>query len=413
MSQEGDLLKPSSNTAPVARRSVSFGPASISSPPNGNVPTILDQTAKGVESLSSSSQIHGQNNLSGSSRRVASGSSIGETGEGLPPGSVSMTPSGSSTGAVGNSSGILKPALKAGTDHKRLPPQSHYQHPDPLLRRLRLVDDKGNAINLKDFFDGVKIVAFYFSSQWAGQPLKEYHNTISEFAREHQREFRVIYVSVDVDEQWYKAGVKGQPWVSMVWNDGSSLPSPSTANSTSPSAGTDDEPLPPLFNNENFLLAQEFDIDESLSKTDTSGEAYLRPFSRVHLASKLNIIAAPTVCIYHIERQKMLDWNVRMARLHRDQRDETWSRWKKGESAKSFGLSEALANSPGTVSLAIFVAVYWIILLVGGQKYNFLRQAFESLNPSANSASSAGGALQQPAEAIEKAINSAREHIDF
>ncbi|PWN36098.1 uncharacterized protein FA14DRAFT_107460, partial [Meira miltonrushii] len=259
-------------------------------------------------------------------------------------------------------SGILKPALKADTNHKKLPPQSHYQHPDPLLRRLRLVDDKGHAINLKEFFDGVKIVAFYFSSQWAGQPLKEYHNTISEFAREHQREFKVIYVSVDVDEQWYKAGVKGQPWVSMVWNDGSSLPSPSTANSTSPSAGTDDEPLPPLFNNENFLLAQEFDIDESLSKTDTSGEAYLRPFSRVHLASKLNIIAAPTVCIYHIEKQKMLDWNVRMARLHRDQRDETWSRWKKGESAKSFGLSEALANSPGTVSLAIFVAVYWIIL---------------------------------------------------
>lgn len=415
MSNEGELLKASSNSAPSARRSVSFGPASISTSTNGNVPTILDQTSKGGGESSTSS--HSVNpHQSGTSRRVASGSSTvsGEGGEGsIQVGSISMTPSGSSTGAIGNTSGVLKPALKAGTDHKKLPPQSHYQHPDPLLRRLRLVDDKGNAINLKDFFDGVKIVAFYFSSQWAGQPLKEYHNTISEFAREHQREFKVIYVSVDVDEQWYKAGVKGQPWVSMVWNDGSSLPSPNSTNSTSPSAATDDDPLPPLFNNENFLLAQEFDIDESLSKTDTSGEAYLRPFSRVHLASKLNIIAAPTVCIYHIEKQKMLDWNVRMARLHRDQRDETWSRWKKGESAKSFGFTEALANSPGTVSLAIFVAIYWMILLLGGQKYNFLRQAFESLNPSANSASSSGSAIQQPAEALEKVINSAREHVDF
>ena len=100
--------------------------------------------------------------------------------------------------------GVLKPSTR------KLPPTEQYQHPDPLIRRLRLVDDKGNAVNLKDFFKGVKIVAFYFSSQWAGQPLKEYHSTISEFAREHQREFKVIYVSVDVDEQWYKAGVKGQ-----------------------------------------------------------------------------------------------------------------------------------------------------------------------------------------------------------
>lgn len=29
-------------------------------------------------------------------------------------------------------------------------------------------------------------------------------------ALEHPNELRVIYVSVDVDEQWYKAGVKGQ-----------------------------------------------------------------------------------------------------------------------------------------------------------------------------------------------------------
>lgn len=180
----------------------------------------------------------------------------------------------------------------------------------------------------------------------------------------------MVYVSVDVDEQWYKAGVKGQPWVSMVWNDGSSLPSPSTTNATSPSADEADDDLPPLYNNEDFLLAQETDIDESLAKTDTAGEAYLRPFSRVHLASKLNIIAAPTVCIYNLERQKMLDWNVRMARLHRSQRDETWSRWKRGESAKSFGLSEALANSPGTVALCIFAFFYWMLILAGGQDYN-------------------------------------------
>lgn len=160
-----------------------------------------------------------------------------------------------------------------------------------------------------------------------------------------------------------------QPWVSMVWNDGSALPAP-THNETS---GKIDDSLaeqPPLYNNEDFLMAQEFDIDESLSKTDTSGQAYLRPFSRVHLASKLNIIAAPTVCIYNLESQKMLDWNVRMNKLSPNKRDETWSRWKRGEVAKSASLSEAINNAPITFAVGILALAYYLLLLYGGQRYN-------------------------------------------
>lgn len=160
----------------------------------------------------------------------------------------------------------------------------------------------------------------------------------------------------------------------MVWNDGSSLPSPNVTNATSPSAplnnnGSHDD-APPLYNHEDFLLAQEVDIDESLAKTDTSGEAYLRPFSRVHLASKLNILAAPTVCIYHLDKQKMLDRNVRMARLHSHRRDETWGRWKRGETAKSLGITDALHESPIVVILLVFALVYWSFILIGGQDYN-------------------------------------------
>lgn len=120
----------------------------------------------------------------------------------------------------------------------------------------------------------------------------------------------------------------------MAWNDGSSLPTEradTTATANAPNA-------PTFHNNEDYLLAGEVDIDESLSRTDTDGTAYLRPFSRVHLASKLNIIAAPTLCVYHIEKGKMLDWNVRMARIKPGQDAETWERWVKGEPAKSFGL---------------------------------------------------------------------------
>jgi hypothetical protein len=40
--------------------------------------------------------------------------------------------------------------------------------------------------------------------------VSSFLQTISDFARERFKEFKVVYVSVDVDEQWYKAGVKGQ-----------------------------------------------------------------------------------------------------------------------------------------------------------------------------------------------------------
>ena len=146
--------------------------------------------------------------------------------------SDSVSPSSATTTPP---SGTLKPALKPGTDRKKLPPPEQYQHPDPLLRRLRLVDPHGEPVDLKRTFRDTKVVGFYFASQWAGQPLKEYHRAISEFCIRHPHEFKVsaphhppnpnpiahkrthsdrrrktqaIYVSVDVDEQWYKAGTK-------------------------------------------------------------------------------------------------------------------------------------------------------------------------------------------------------------
>lgn len=92
------------------------------------------------------------------------------------PSAVAMTPTSSTaSGGGGGGSSALKPALKAGTERKKLPPPSLYQHSDPLLRRLRLLDNAGNPVDLQSFFKGVQVVAFYFSSQWAGQPLKEYH----------------------------------------------------------------------------------------------------------------------------------------------------------------------------------------------------------------------------------------------
>lgn len=44
-------------------------------------------------------------------------------------------------------------------------------------------------------------------------PLLHAHaapQTITDFCRAHPHEFKVVYVSVDVDERWYKAGTQGK-----------------------------------------------------------------------------------------------------------------------------------------------------------------------------------------------------------
>lgn len=169
--------------------------------------------------------------------------------------------------------------------------------------------------------------------------------------------FKVIYVSVDVDEGWYKAGARGKPWVSMVWNDGSS---DETEEEEADHAA--------LYNGEDFLLGGETDIDESLSRTDTSGEAYLRPFSRVHLASKLNIIAAPTLTVYHIPSQKIIEWNVRMSRL--EPGADTWEKWRNGEKAAGFVVKDLWARAPLAFFVTIAMLIYFIFVQIMGPEYN-------------------------------------------
>lgn len=154
----------------------------------------------------------------------------------------------------------------------------------------------------------------------------------------------------------------------MVWNDGSSLPSDRTevaategfgsnltkktaqSGSSTPSSGDEVHTptgqsrtmeelpaAPKLYNEEDFLLATEVDIDATLCLTDTSGTSYLRPYSRVHLASKLDILAAPTLALYHVESRKLIERNVRMRRMQEHDRDETWERWRRGEGAGGIG----------------------------------------------------------------------------
>lgn len=197
---------------------------------------------------------------------------------------------------------------------------------------------------------------------------------ISEFSRRHADEFKVVYVSIDVDEAWYKAGIKGTSWVSMVWDDGSNTTDKTTLYpaerrlSNSRGTGTKLTEAPSTKGTENespggedFLCGGEVDIDASLARTDASGQAYMRPFSRVHLANKLNITSVPTLTVYHLPSRRMIEWNVPLARLHGSADPATWAQWRAGQSTSTWAtLTGKWLHHPP----AIVMRFRWVFLLL-------------------------------------------------
>ena len=80
-----------------------------------------------------------------------------------------------------------------------------------------------------------------------------------------------------------------------------------------------------------FLLNDEIDLDDALARDDPT--AYVRPFSRVHLACKLGVLATPTLVIYHVPSRRILNSSVKPDLLQDHRAAQTWDDWQKGVSA--------------------------------------------------------------------------------
>ncbi|WFD35413.1 hypothetical protein MCUN1_002267 [Malassezia cuniculi] len=249
-------------------------------------------------------------------------------------------------------------ALKSSSSSS-MPEPSQYQHPDPLIRRLRLYDGHGKAVDLKRAFRDAKVVAFYFSSQLAQKAAKDYDRAVANLCRSYPHEFKAIYVSVDMDERYYEAATRNQPWLSMFWDDGSS-------------AESDDEGETPP-GQESFLLAGDEDLEESVVSTDTLGMCYVRPFSRVYMAEKLDVLAAPTLAIYHVPSRQFLDRNVRVQKIRYGGDEELIKLWLEGKRTPTLNVKDVVLIAPWTVVLAIVAALYAIVVMIGGEQFHVIR----------------------------------------
>ena len=180
---------------------------------------------------------------------------------------------------------------------------------------------------------------------------------VTDVSRTYHHELKTVYVSVDTHEQHYKSAIANRPWLAMAWADGSSEPEEGKT-------GDDARPVP----TESFLLAGDDDLDESVVAADASGTSYVRPFSRVYMADKLDVLMTPTLAVYHLPTRKFLDTNVRQSRLRPMRLQNTMDIWLRGEPSPSINLVDAMYTVPWTVAMMVAALIYLVVRLVVGEQ---------------------------------------------
>ncbi|GAA5948820.1 hypothetical protein JCM3765_003913 [Sporobolomyces pararoseus] len=336
-------------TDPVRPNSPPTKTVSFASSPHTSTFSSTDQPSTSSSSSSSTSTL-----LNGSGN---SSTDLPSTSPTLPTtataGGVSTRPSGPKR---------RRSSIKQGLQMPYKPPQEFYTHSDPLLRRLRLRNGFGSRVSLeKEFGRDAKVVLFFFGASWRGSS-KEPFELVSNFQRRFPHQSKVIYVSTDETKSAYDLNTKGKNYLAMEWNDGSNSGSPESTEEEEEDTTRTGGSSPPL---EPFLLAGDPDLEEETSlDPHTPNSLYLRPYSRVHLADKWQILGVPNLVVYHLESRKILSYHARFELLKGDQKmEQTWSKWSKGEKV-TFGVLDFFYALRWTITFGLISLIYlWAVHL--------------------------------------------------
>ncbi|GAA6028756.1 hypothetical protein JCM8097_007380 [Rhodosporidiobolus ruineniae] len=317
---------------------------------------------------------------------LPSASSSSSSASAAPDSSTSTSPTTTSTSTALPSPSRpptkrRRSSLKQGTPMPYQPPKHTYQHPDPLLRRLRLRDGYGKEVDLQREFGEAKVVLFFFGATWPGSHPEPF-DTVRAFANAHPHQLKVVYVSIDSSEQAYEQNTRQKPWLSMEWNDGSNTSPLPSEDSPLP-----DDPLKPL---EPFLLAGDPDLEEDLhASQDPKGELYLRPYSRVFLAEKWTVLGVPNLTVYHPPSRRILSYHARFDLIKPGRSDKTWEKWSRGEKIE-FSTGDLLYALRYSLAFAALGLAY-LYGVRSGSIPDLIGNATASLTQNYLAASGAGG----------------------
>ncbi|ORX68060.1 hypothetical protein K493DRAFT_318361 [Basidiobolus meristosporus CBS 931.73] len=109
-----------------------------------------------------------------------------------------------------------EPAETEEAEEKKVAPATINKE-ESILFQIVLEDSQGKKVPVYELAD--KIVGFYFTAQWVGEPVEIFDPQLVKFAEEHKDEFTVVVISVDKDKETFKAYMKDKPFLAVPYDE--------------------------------------------------------------------------------------------------------------------------------------------------------------------------------------------------
>ncbi|CDZ97382.1 Thioredoxin-like fold [Phaffia rhodozyma] len=243
--------------------------------------------------------------------------------------------------------------------------QAVYTHPDPLLRRIRLENPKGQPIHdIKSYFAGKKIIVFYFGSSDEDNTFKSSHKNLTELTIKHGQDLALIYVSGDTKESDMRQSLQQKPWLRMTFHDGSDF----APMSKTPAPAAVSE----LLRGEDFVSAAEYEDGYVLPREgidDPIEYSYVRPLSRAALIAHFNALRSPTISIYHLPSHKMINRYARPEEFQKPRLGRSLELWKQGRTT-GYTTSDIYSAFKVPMVMGILALIYHFFIHFFGSEYS-------------------------------------------
>ncbi|CAD6565051.1 MAG: hypothetical protein TREMPRED_000670 [Tremellales sp. Tagirdzhanova-0007] len=248
-----------------------------------------------------------------------------------------------------------------------------YNSPDPILRRLRLEDTTGHSItDIDRYFRGKELLVLYAGSEQGAVNLKELHRNLTTLALRELKRCSVIYVSTDTDPTRLQRVLANVPWLRMTFHDNSDF---ALSNS-----GKEVE-MEEVARGEEFVQAGEIEIGvESVGFGMEEYQLdYVRPLSRAAVTSLMTAYATPSIAIYHIGSHSFISKNVKLSAFLATNVDKNMHTWRNGGTS-SMRIIDVMFLLRWPIIALILAALYHLMVLIGGENYNVIPRALDSMS---------------------------------
>ncbi|BEJ11685.1 hypothetical protein CspHIS471_0201450 [Cutaneotrichosporon sp. HIS471] len=246
-----------------------------------------------------------------------------------------------------------------------------YNSPDPLLRRLRLVDHASAPVtNLQRAFGETDLIVLYAGSAQGSNNLTDLHRNLTGLMIK-DKAATVIYVSTDVDAKIALAVAAQQPWYRMIFEDDSDF---------APLAKGEPEVIE-IARGEDFVPAMEI---ETGAEVVTYGEEedpqdYVRPLSRAGVSITMQAYSTPSIAVYNLKTHEFVARNVRPMYFQADKIGQHLNAWRKGD-ALGVGFKD-IADRLKWPLIALFIALlYHAYVFMNGEEANFLPKLLDQIS---------------------------------